>query len=162
METSTSGIFATVMFDDISQLGKMKKLTKEYVLKTNRSAHISFEQDGLTDKEAGKNAHVHVLLITPTPKRDGDFIKRHFGVVSNDIVITNKTPYLMGDTIFRYLKGFKKEYLTSPGMKKVTQKWVETNQLEPIKTRGVEKRIRDALSLKDYRQILQRARQYAV
>ena len=160
MMTSSEGIFSTIHFRP-SQLAKMKKLSKTYAILTQRPVHISFEQRGDSSSTIGKEPHLHILQVTTTPAKDENFIKNHFGNVSSDIVTKTKTPYLMADLLFRYLRGFKKEYIEKPAIRAQTRKWIAREQLEPISTRGITRRVRYGIPLSSYRSVLERSKLYA-
>lgn len=158
----TSGIFATVMFAP-TQIHTMKKLSKQFVMMTRQPVHISFEQRGAKITEIGKQPHMHIALITQKPQRETRLIRDMFATVSGgDIVVVAKTPFLMADILFRYLKGLKKEYAESPGMRDMTQRFITRHDLQPITARGIMTLARRGITSKDYQAVVERGKRYAL
>lgn len=155
----SAGVFATIRFKEL-HLDQMKRLTKSFVLMTRNPVYLSFEQRGETRETAGGEPHVHVLMVTKKPAESERLISRFFRDVTQDVLVLPKTPYLMADLFFRYLKGFKKEYVDSPRIRGVTAAWVKKHQLEPIAARGIEAILRQRTSRADMQKIRERIRLY--
>ena len=81
-----------------------------------------------------------------------------FKPITDDVVILQKSVFLTGDLLLRYLRGYKKN--SNRAVRAQTARWRSENHLLTMAERGVMRKIRQGLTKRDRATIEERTRLY--
>lgn len=148
-------LFVTARFQ-LKDLHKAKAIIRNLSHGVDRPFYTVFEQEGA--KGVIEKPHVHVVILSTQMEPYRSLILSMFRPITDDVVILQKSVFLTGDLLLRYLQGYKKN--SNREVRAQTARWRSENHLLTMAERGVMRKIRQGLTKRDRATIEERTRLY--